>query len=149
MEAEAKGEEPGLVNPRTGLASDYVNHLAEVSMLVDLLGTMPELVEEVLVWRPLSYEAHFRRSKLRLAPEALRAHAQLRPEVKRTLDNLVSRFDAAVLTLHEELRSAQSDDAVAETAGRAAPGLAVLLAEFTGLVSGTLIEAARSRSDAA
>jgi hypothetical protein len=149
MEPEAKGEEPGLVNPRTGLASDYVNHLAEVSMLVDLLGTMPELIEEVLAWRPLSYEAHLRRSKLRLAPEALRAYAELRPEVRAALDSLVSRFDAAVLTLHEELKSVPSDDAVAEVAGHAAPGLATLLAEFAGLVSGTLAEAARSRSAAA
>src|SRR5262249_33673402 len=43
------------INPRTGLATDYLNHFNEAIMLLEMIPDMPECAEDFLSWRPLSY----------------------------------------------------------------------------------------------
>ena len=50
------------INPKTGLATDYLNHFNEAIMLLDLLPQMPECIVELIGWEPLSYEEHFQAS---------------------------------------------------------------------------------------
>ena len=64
------------INPKTGLASDYLNHFNEAIMLLDLLPTTPECIVELIGWEPLSYEEHF----AALLPPAHRAGAPKWPE---------------------------------------------------------------------
>ena len=47
------------INPRTGLATDYLNHFNEAIMLLEMIPDMPECAEEFLRWQPLSYREHF------------------------------------------------------------------------------------------
>ena len=47
------------INPRTGLATDYLNHFNEAVMLLEMIPDMPECVEDFLQWQPLSYAEHF------------------------------------------------------------------------------------------
>lgn len=50
------------IMPQTGFATDYLNVFNEATMLFGLLGEMPEMIEELEIWQPLSYEDHFLRS---------------------------------------------------------------------------------------
>lgn len=50
------------IMPQTGFATDYLNVFNEATMLFGLLGDMPEMIEELEIWQPLSYEEHFLRS---------------------------------------------------------------------------------------
>jgi hypothetical protein len=50
------------IMPQTGLATDYLNVFNEATMLFGLLGDMPEMIEELEIWQPLTYEEHFSRS---------------------------------------------------------------------------------------
>ncbi|KAF0112702.1 MAG: hypothetical protein FD163_792 [Hyphomonadaceae bacterium] len=50
------------IMPRTGFATDYLNVFNEATMLFGLLGDMPEMIEELEIWQPLTYEEHFLRS---------------------------------------------------------------------------------------
>ena len=43
------------INPRTGLATDYLNHFNEAIMLLEMIPDMPECAEDFLTWTPLSY----------------------------------------------------------------------------------------------
>jgi hypothetical protein len=43
------------INPRTGLATDYLNHFNEAIMLLEMIPDMPECAEDFLLWYPLSY----------------------------------------------------------------------------------------------
>src|SRR3954468_10740366 len=64
------------INPKTGLASDYLNHFNEAIMLLDLLPQTPECIVELIGWEPLSYEEHFAASHFKekdLAVTAYRA----------------------------------------------------------------------------
>ena len=51
------------INPRTGLATDYLNHFNEAIMLLEMIPDMPECAEDFLGWRPLSYREHFMASQ--------------------------------------------------------------------------------------
>jgi hypothetical protein len=43
------------INPRTGLATDYLNHFNEAIMLLEMIPDIPQCAEEFLGWQPLSY----------------------------------------------------------------------------------------------
>ena len=51
------------INPRTGLATDYLNHFNEAIMLLEMIPDMPECAEDFLLWYPLSYREHFTASQ--------------------------------------------------------------------------------------
>ena len=53
------------IHPETRLATDYLNHFNEVIMLLELVPSMPDCIDDVLIWQPASYEEHFRRSHYR------------------------------------------------------------------------------------
>ena len=40
------------VNEQTLLATDYLNHFNELVMTLEMLGDMPELLEEAKMWAP-------------------------------------------------------------------------------------------------
>ena len=50
------------INPESLLATDYLNHLNEPLMLLEMLPDMPELVSELEMWRPKTYVEHFEAS---------------------------------------------------------------------------------------
>ena len=58
-EARAAQLRAANINPRTGLATDYLNHFNEAIMLLEMVPDMPECAEDFLTWRPLSYAEHF------------------------------------------------------------------------------------------
>ena len=43
------------INPKTGLASDYLNHFNEAIMLLEMLASCPECVDDFRAWKPMSY----------------------------------------------------------------------------------------------
>ena len=48
------------INEATLIASDYLNHFHELVMLLEAIGAEPkEFADDLLSWRPLTYEEHF------------------------------------------------------------------------------------------
>src|ERR1700740_1106175 len=62
------------INPRTGLATDYLNHFNEAIMLLEMIPDMPECAADFLSWRPLSYAEHFTASHFRARDLAIAAY---------------------------------------------------------------------------
>jgi len=50
------------ISKETLLATDYLNHFNEITMLIDMVPDMPEFLEECRKWQPKSYTEHFRTS---------------------------------------------------------------------------------------
>ena len=44
-----------LVNPVSGLANDYLNLFNELVMMLEQIPQMPELLQDLLAWKPVSY----------------------------------------------------------------------------------------------
>jgi hypothetical protein len=47
---------------QTLLATDYLNHINEPIMLLEMVADVPELLEELAEWQPKTYAEHFRDS---------------------------------------------------------------------------------------
>src|SRR3954453_20050951 len=62
------------INPRTGLATDYLNHFNEAVMLLEMVPDMPECAEDFLTWSPLSYAEHFWASNFKARDLAIEAY---------------------------------------------------------------------------
>lgn len=84
------------INRITGLSTDFLNQYNEVVMLIDMLPDMPEMVEDIIDWRPHSYVDHFAHSNLLIGPKAVARYAEADPELR-------ERFDAAAKALDDFL----------------------------------------------
>lgn len=84
------------INESTLLASDYLNHFHELVMLLEAVSSAPdEFSEDLLAWRPLTYEEHFHASGFRDKNLAIAAYRRAPPRIR-------ARFDDAVARLHGE-----------------------------------------------
>lgn len=63
------------IDEQTLLATDYLNHLNEPIMLLEMAADAPELLEELAAWRPKSYIEHFAESAIADKDLAIRAYA--------------------------------------------------------------------------
>ena len=50
------------INPTTLLATDYLNHFNEASMMLEMLPEIPDCITDLVQWRPLTYAEHFAES---------------------------------------------------------------------------------------
>jgi hypothetical protein len=73
-EARAAQLQAANINPRTGLATDYLNHFNEAIMLLEMIPDMPECAEEFLEWQPRSYREHFAASNFKARELAIEAY---------------------------------------------------------------------------
>lgn len=83
-----QGAEPGLVDPASGLASDYLNQFHEVIMLLDLVGEDSDCLAELDGWFPRSYLGHFGASALAERAMVIDAYMRCTPVTRRLFDRL-------------------------------------------------------------
>ena len=100
------------VNHRTLLATDYLNHVNEIIMLMELVPDAPECLEDCRAWQPMGYVAHFQASSIADRDLAIEAYAFSPPEFRETFDRLTGemhRVIAGALASLEEA-TAQGDE---------------------------------------
>lgn len=124
------------VHPESGLATDYLNHFNEVVMLLDMLGDMPDMADEVLAWAPCGYADHFERTGYAgsetviaaydAAPRALRAH----------FETLITALDGVLAEAQALVRSGEHAAATRLASAEIEPLLAAARACVNGRVEG-------------
>src|SRR5258708_15067606 len=78
------------INPRTGLATDYLNHFNEAIMLLEMIPDMPECADDFLSWHPLSYAEHFTASHFKARDLAIEAYQSADANVRAEVDNITA-----------------------------------------------------------
>lgn len=144
-----------IVNPASGLANDYLNLFNEIVMLIEQLPAMPELIDDILRWRPVSYHAYFAKSILPGRSTALEAYASLNANFRREFEAVVADLDrravGAVAMIRKQHKSGNiSSAATAELCTRAGEALREVLLKATELVNhGTHVahESEQERAD--
>lgn len=107
------------INPRTGLATDYLNHFNEAIMLLEIIPDMPECFEDFLEWQPLTYREHFTVSNLKARELAISAYEAADPAIRAKFDTLTATMTSilsSVGTAMREVKHAESRSALAEQA---------------------------------
>ena len=84
------------INPRTGLATDYLNHFNEAIMLLEMIPDMPECAGDFLEWRPLSYAEHFHASNFKARDLAISAYESADPAIRAEFDQLTGGLEEIV-----------------------------------------------------
>jgi len=84
------------INPETLLATDYLNHFNEIVMLLDMVPTMPECMEDAKAWAPKSYEQHFQDSVFSDKALAILAYQNAPPQFREPFDDTVAAMNALV-----------------------------------------------------
>lgn len=153
---ENRARAEAIVNPASGLANDYLNLFNEIVMLIEQLPTMPELIDDILHWRPVTYQEYFSKSVLPGRGSALDAYAALDANFRRDFESVVADLDrravGAVVAIRRQYKvtGIVSRESMADICARAGEALREVLATATNLVNyGTRVprESEQDRAD--
>jgi hypothetical protein len=124
------------INPKTGLASDYLNHFNEAIMLLDLLPDTPECIVELIGWEPLSYQEHFAGSHFKDKELAIAAYAVAEPAARAQLDELADTMNALLVATCETFQKRASLESANALAAETAARLKPLIARAGAVING-------------
>lgn len=103
-----------LINPASGIANDYLNLFNEIVMLVEQLPSMPELMDDLLAWRPTSYNEYFARSPLPGSHSAIEVYEQLDKAFRASFEGIVAELDqqatGVVVSIRRHVRTKGGND---------------------------------------
>jgi len=128
------------INPKTGLATDYLNHFNEAIMLLDLLPHTPECIVELIGWEPLSYQEHFAASHFKDKELAIAAYEAAAPAARGRLDELADTMNALLVATCEAFQRRSSLEAANALAAETAARLKPLVARAGAVINGYDIE---------
>lgn len=127
------------INESTLLASDYLNHFHELVMLFEAIQSDPAgFTEDLLSWRPLTYEEHFAESGFRDKNLAIAAYHRAPPRIRARFDEAVARLHGEAVTLVGEVAADLKGNSkrLTDTCGRATQRLRVLIDEANAIANG-------------
>jgi hypothetical protein len=130
------------INESTLLASDYLNHFHELVMLLEAISTEPQtFAQDLLSWRPLTYEAHFAESGFRDKNLAIAAYRRAPARIRARFDEAVARLHGEALTLIAEVASElNTGKSLNKSCEAAAARLRVLIDEANAIATGETLQ---------
>ena len=135
-EARAAQLKAANINPRTGLATDYLNHFNEAVMLLEMIPDMPECAEDFLGWTPLSYADHFVASNFKARDLAIEAYEMAEPGIRTEFDKLTSTMTSILTAVGSAMREARQDKTRATLAEQATGWVKPLVMTTAGVING-------------
>lgn len=124
------------INPKTGLATDYLNHFNEAIMLLEMIPDMPECSEDFLGWQPLSYAEHFRLSNFKARDLAIEAYETADPGIRQDFDEVTNSMTAILSAIGDAMRGARQDSTRAKLAEEAVGWIKPLIGRAGGIING-------------
>jgi hypothetical protein len=124
------------INPRTGLATDYLNHFNEAVMLLEMIPDMPECADDFLAWHPMSYAEHFTASNFRARDLAISAYNSTDKHIRAEFDNITSAMTSILAAVGDAMRDVKQDKTRAMLAEQATGWVKPLVALAGGIING-------------
>ncbi len=130
------------INESTLLASDYLNHFHELVMLLEAISSEPSsFADDLLSWRPLTYEEHFAESGFRDKNLAIAAYRRAPPKIRARFDEAVARLHGEAVTLVAEVAAELNGNSkkLNKTCEKAARRLRILIDEANAIANGEVL----------
>ncbi len=124
------------INPRTGLATDYLNHFNEAIMLLEMIPDLPECAAEFLDWRPTTYREHFNASNFKARELAVSAYDSTDPTLRNEFEHLTNTMTSILTAVGTAMREAKQDRTRAILAQQAAGWVKPLVTLAGSLING-------------
>jgi len=124
------------INPRTGLATDYLNHFNEAIMLLEMIPYVPECADDFLEWHPLTYSEHFTASNFKARDLAIAAYESADAKIRAEFDNITSAMTSILTAVSAAMREARQDKTRATLAQQATGWVKPLVMQAGGVING-------------
>jgi hypothetical protein len=124
------------INPATGLATDYLNHFNEAIMLLEMIESCPECVEDLRAWKPMSYREHFSQPQYKHRMIAIDAYDEADPAARQHLDTLADAMTDVLQATRKALAAGLPPRAAVQLAERTAAWLRPLIARAAAVING-------------
>lgn len=141
MAARAQRLRDANINPRTGLATDYLNHFNEAIMLLEMIPDIPECFEDFLGWQPMSYREHFAASNFKARDLAISAYDSSDPAVRAEFDNITATMTSILTTVGDAMRRVRHDETRTILAEQAAGWVKPLVTLAGSMINGSSSDA--------
>lgn len=129
------------INPKTGLATDYLNHFNEAVMLLEMIPDMPECSEDFLAWHPLTYAEHFKAANFKGRDLAIEAYESADPGIRADFDDITNNMTTILTAVGEAMRGARQDATRTRLAESAVGWIKPLIGRAGGIINGQGSEA--------
>ncbi|MGY4314482.1 hypothetical protein [Bradyrhizobium sp. JR3.5] len=124
------------INPRTGLATDYLNHFNEAIMLLEMVPDLPECASDFLEWQPLSYAEHFTASNFRARDLAIEAYQMADAGIRAEFDQLTDSMTKILTEVGSAMRQLHQDRSRVALAEQAIVWVKPLVMQTAGVING-------------
>jgi hypothetical protein len=128
------------INPSTGLSTDYLNHFTEVLMMLEMVGAMPECLDDLRAWNLKTYPEHFAASRFSNREAIIAAYQSADPAVRMALDEASDVLNTMVRRTRELVLRHIGTAEVEAIVRRALDKLRPLIARTAALINGTAFE---------
>jgi hypothetical protein len=125
-----------MVNPRSGLATDYLNHFNEAIMLLEMIPDLPDCVDDFLTWQPKTYVQHFEASELSSRGEVIAAYAAAPQDLRAEFDRVTEAACAILSATADAMRCSGRDATRVRLARHAVDLTRPFLTQASGLING-------------
>lgn len=128
------------ISDQTLLATDYLNHFNEIVMLIDLVGDMPDLLEDCKEWRPKTYQQHFEDSSFSDKALAIEAYDHVPERFRKPFEETVEQLNHLVLEAVHRIEDAvnlNDPDLIRTRCHAASRGLQRLMDVANAIVHGS------------
>jgi len=124
------------INPRTGLATDYLNHFNEAIMLLEMIPDMPDCAADFMEWQPLTYPEHFMASNFKARDLAIEAYEQADPDIRARFDDVTGNMKAILTAVALAMKGVRQDKTRAVLAIQATGWVKPLVMLAGGIING-------------
>lgn len=131
-----------LVNPNSGIANDYLNHFNEILLLIENLpALLPEMIEEIMAWKPIGYREYFANSALPGGKQAIQIYNSLNKNFREDFESMVALLDQivlrsiAIVTDHRAPDGSLDPDGIEDVCEQLAADMRVVLERAADLVN--------------
>lgn len=127
------------ISQATLLATDYLNHFNEVIMLVGMVASMPEVLDDLKAWHSKTYAEHFRGGSLTYGALAAEAYDHVPDTYKGPFERTIRQLEQVVqLTIKRVNAEVQTGDrgSLEQTASTAVAAMTALVASADSIIAG-------------
>jgi hypothetical protein len=124
------------INPRTYLATDYLNHFNEAIMLLEMIPDMPECYEDIVAWKPLTYAEHFTASNFKARDLAIEAYERADPRIRGDFDDLTNNMTVILTEVAKAMTEVRHDWTRAVLAENAVNWVKPMISHAGGIING-------------